>query len=136
MVSASNTAFYRDYNIAYELDKCYGGGGTVIEGLFTSPESLKEAKDTVIYFCKGMLLSPVISAVWNIACCTILLLVLVFMALVKKRSDSLCYLMPLLSILLITIAGPVIYGHPRYMFPVILALPFVLIFEYKIESAK
>ena len=133
VVSASNTSFYRDYCTAYELDICYGGGG---DGLFTSPESLKDAKDTVIYFCKGMLLAPVISVFWNVACCTILLLVLAFMALVKKRSDSLCYLMPLLSILLITIAGPVIYGHPRYMFPVILALPFVLIFEYKKESAK
>lgn len=129
--SASNTSFYKDYCTAYELDICYGGGGTVIEGLFTSPESLKDAKDTVIYFCEGILQVPVLSAFWNVACCTILLLVISYMALAKKRSDSLGYLMPLLSALLITIAGPVIYGHPRYMFPVILALPFVMIFEFK-----
>ncbi|MCR5060585.1 MAG: DUF6020 family protein [Saccharofermentans sp.] len=99
--------------------------------MFTSPESLKDAKDTVIYLCKRILQVSVLSAFWNVACCTILLLVIAYMALVKKRSDSLGYLMPLLSVLLITIAGPVIYGHPRYMFPVILVLPFVMIFEFK-----
>ena len=131
--SAENYAFTKDYTTGYEGNICYVGGGTVIPGLFTSPEGLLDAKETVIRICIGMLSAPVIACVWNVACSTIALIIIAGMSLIKKIRDA-YYLCPLLSVLLITIAGPVIMGHPRYMFPVIFAMPFIIVYFLYLNS--
>ena len=128
--SMTNYSFYKDYSVSYELNNCYVGGGEILDSYFTSPAGLSGAKDIVIQVCRDMLGVPVISTPWNIACCTILLLLITAVSLLDGRKDELYYLTPLLATLLITIAGPVIYGHPRYMFPVILALPFVTVYGW------
>ncbi len=134
--SMTNYSFYKDYSVSYELNNCYVGGGEILESYFTSPVSLSDAKDIVIRCCKDMLSIPAVSAMWNIACCTILLLLITGVSLINGQKDKLYYLTPLISTLMITIAGPVIYGHPRYMFPVILALPFIMVYGWHHQRSR
>ncbi|SCW66787.1 hypothetical protein SAMN02910456_02486 [Ruminococcaceae bacterium YRB3002] len=134
-LSSTNTAFWKNGSTGYELNVCLTGGGSFVESssLYYPPE-LEDAKDVVIQICCALLATPIVSAFWNIAIDTIILVVIFMLSIIKRRPEKLYYLAPMLSTLLITIAGPVIYGHPRYMFPVVFAIPFVIVYELYINS--
>jgi hypothetical protein len=98
------------------------------EPIFTEKQGLYNWKRfaTAVYtFLHSV---PVLNVMSSVSIYTYLLLVLLCYVIVKKQWTKLILLTPVLLIVLIAVAAPAILGHPRYVFPMIYAMPAVLVF--------
>jgi hypothetical protein len=98
------------------------------EPIFTEKQGLYNWKRfaTAVYtFLHSV---PVLNVMSSVSIYTYLLLVLLCYVIVKKQWTKLILLTPVLLIVLIAVAAPAILGHPRYVFPMIYAMPAVMVF--------
>lgn len=82
---------------------------------------------------------PVIGLLSNIAFFNLILIYLCYESIRKRIAEMVLVLTPLLLSDIVIILAPVIFGHPRYAFPILYSLPFVFaVFLYykKIKEKK
>lgn len=97
-------------------------------------EKLDPWKDRMYAYYQMCFEMPGLNLLSHPAFYNILLLWLFIFALKKKLYSVMMTTMPLLLSLLIIILAPVIQGSPRYAFPIIFALPFVLSYYMYCDS--
>ena len=124
-----NISLYRDVDTGYEL------GRTVVisrdtpffEPIFREPEALRGLKEAAVR--EYMLLHQVPGAdmLGNLSFWFYLLLFLAVFA-AGNRLPWFLQFMPVIATVGIVFISPVIYGHPRYMFPAVYSAPALLAF--------
>ncbi len=131
-----NISLYRDVDVGYEL------GETVVisrdtpffEPIFHEPAALQGVKEAAVR--EYMLLHAVPVTRW-LGNCSFWFYLLLFSA-VFAAANRVLWLIPFMPEIVtvgIVIISPVIYGHPRYLFPVIYGTP-VLVLYVLCEAAK
>lgn len=124
-----NIFLYRDFDTGFELLRTIVISETTpfYEDLFTNPRCLESPKDWIISICRGLHSSPVVGLVFNLSISVYILLILLSRLLIDRKRCMLEYGVCLIS-LLILLVGPVVYGQPRYFFPISYSVP--LLFTY------
>ena len=124
-----NCAFYRDTDVCIELgqemrisdyiglDKTY----------FPEPEKLSGAKQALVDFYALLHRLPITGWLGNVSLGFYVFASLLMLAAMNKMKWLLQF-MPGIVAVLFVVVGPVIYGHPRYMFPVIYTLPALTVY--------
>ena len=74
----------------------------------------------------GAVLVTLINVISSVPLYTYLLLLLICYVIVKKQWKKAVALVPFIMVVLIAVAAPVILGHPRYVFPMIYAMPVIV----------
>lgn len=125
-----NISLYRDYNIGYEAGKLIDLRqiDRVHCGFFSKPEKLETSKSWIVAACDALYHSIVVGTVSNIAVCVWIMLFLFAKLLIDRKKCGLVFL-PCLVALVFAVVGPAVYGHSRYLFPVVYTLPMICIYE-------
>lgn len=97
------------------------------EPVFSVPDVLKDPQEMLIKLFMVLHRAPLLKYLGSTAVFTYLL----FMAIAIFWARRIKWFLPLLPALIsfvFVILGPAIYAHPRYMFPVVYSLPFVIVY--------
>ena len=80
---------------------------------------------------------PIIGLLSNIAFFNLILIYLCYESIKRRIPEMIIILAPLLLSDVVIVLAPVIFGHPRYAFPIVYSLPFVFaaFFHYKRKRA-
>ncbi len=120
----------------YSSHSFFGEGGvyqiSAYPNLFHTPEPIVKYQEMGLKYNLFLSGTPVISLFWNIAT-TVYLVVILSAGLSKKKYAN----MPLTIFwmtLLFVIIGPTISGNPRYILPIVFALPMTIIYCIKPEE--
>lgn len=97
------------------------------EDLFDEPEFFAPARKAVVSYCIALMNIPIPWFISNVGLVCIMTLFFWLIALFRKTKNSLIYYVPLIATIVITMAGPVVQGHPRYLFPIMYMAPVILI---------
>lgn len=126
----TSTSIYQDtvrcYEIAGEIR--YDTWTVYYEPIFTEPNVLynwKRLATTIYYF---MMNSPVLGMISNLAMQTFLFILSLWAILRRHEWVKLAYFIPMIFVILIGIAAPVIHGHMRYVFVLFYAMPVTVAF--------
>ena len=128
--NADNIVLYRDDNIGYEVSKVINikESTSFYEDLFSPPKELEPLKDWIIRITASLHHNYVIGAIANISVNVYALLFLVAKLMIDKRTFILPF-SPAIVALCFAMLGPAVYGHPRYLFPIVYSLPILLVYS-------
>ena len=124
-----NISLYRDVDVGYELGKTVviSRDTPFFEPIFHEPEALQSWKEAAVR--EYMLLHSVPVTRWLGNCSFWFYLLLFFSVFAAaNRIPWLVLSMPEIVTVGIVIISPVIYGHPRYLFPVIYGMPILVLY--------
>ncbi|MBP5260826.1 MAG: hypothetical protein J6Z43_01715 [Clostridiales bacterium] len=126
--SASNIAFFEDTVIFYEMEAKFSCEGSwMYEPIFDEINALKGVRGFIPAYCMTAMKLPFIWITSNVGICNLVILLCWLLLLMRRdRRSSLIYYVPVLMIILISMAGPVIQGQPRYMLPSMYLMPLFL----------
>jgi len=100
--------------------------------IFTTPTYLGKPDQVMYYIFNFLNRLPILGLLENVGFYIWGLFICLALALQKKKNQIRMILIPLLLSLLICVASPVFFGHPRYAFPIMIAMPFIWIITRKI----
>lgn len=125
-----NITLFRDFDVAYEAGMEVIMSDTTVgyyEPIFSVPDVLKAPQEMLIKLFMVLHRAPLLKYLGSTAVFTYLLfmVIAIFWA---RRIKWFLPLLPALISFVFVILGPAIYAHPRYMFPVVYSLPFVIIY--------
>ena len=92
-------------------------------------ESLDMWNKLLSTVCFSIMKFPIPWITSNVALSSFMVVFSLMIALSDRKRDSLIYYVPVLMTMLIALAGPVIQGHARYLFPVVYTAPLILFKE-------
>ncbi|SCW31267.1 hypothetical protein SAMN02910456_00476 [Ruminococcaceae bacterium YRB3002] len=132
IASIKNDSFVEDVKEYYELSSKYSVEGWLGEETyfhdFISPDFLYPFRHFVVSFCISAMMLPIVWFNSNVALsCYITIICMLMMVGDKRINKSQLYYVAILMIMVSAMVGPAIQGHPRYLFPVMYTVPFVLI---------
>jgi hypothetical protein len=87
---------------------------------FEQPECLAEYRSNLADFTEGALKFPGLNLLNNMALWVWVFILEFFYYCRQKKVTELCVSVPMIISVLVCIASPVILGHPRYVFPIML----------------
>lgn len=126
--NVDNIVIYQDESIGYEATKVVDMKKTVFfEPIFNPPQKLKALKEWSVKWLRGMHYNWVIGFFSNIAI-NVYIAIILFLVMIKKRKQCLLEFTPTLIALILALAGPAIYGHPRYLLPIVYTVPIMVMF--------
>lgn len=82
----------------------------------------------LLAFTMGLSAIPIISSLINPVFYIWIFLLLLFRFIARKKWSDLLLLLPMFIQLLTVIAGPAVFNHPRYIYPIYWSIPFVLMY--------
>lgn len=128
MPEIGNMSVYQDTNTQIEqgLSISIKDWTVYYEDIFEEPTQLTDWKRFATAVYTFMQTAPIINAISSVPLYTYLLLLLICYVIVKRQWRKMIVLVPSMMVVLIAVAAPVILGHPRYVFPMIYAMPVVV----------
>lgn len=128
MPEIGNMSIYQDTNTQIEqgLSISIKDWTVYYEDIFEEPPQLTDWKRFATAVYTFMQTAPIINAISSVPLYTYLLLLLICYVIVKRQWRKMMALMPSMMVVLIAVAAPVILGHPRYVFPLVYAMPVVV----------
>ena len=123
-----DVVLYLDDDVGYELNTRIAMSELtdVNKGQFVGPAFLVAAKEWAVNTFEAMHNNPFIAVVCNVSISFYAFMLLFVLTLLSGRpKDAIAYLPALFTIAFVFL-GPVLHGHPRYMFPVIYAVPLLV----------
>lgn len=130
MPEIGNMSIYQDTNTQIEQGMSISIKDWTVyyEDIFEEPAQLTDWKRFATAVYTFMQTAPIINAISSVPLYTYLLLLLICYVVVKRQWRKMIVLVPSMMVVLIAVAAPVILGHPRYVFPLIYAMPIVVSF--------
>ena len=123
-----DVVLYLDDDVGYELNTRIAMSELtdVNKGQFVGPAFLVAAKEWAVNTFEAMHNNPFIAVLCNVSFNFYVFMLLFVLTLLNgKPRDAVAYLPALFTVAFVFL-GPVLHGHPRYMFPVIYAVPLLL----------
>ena len=123
-----DVVLYLDDDVGYELNTRIAMSELtdVNKGQFVGPAFLVAAKEWAVNTFEAMHNNPFIAMLCNVSINFYVFMLLFVLTLLNgKPRDAVAYLPALFTVAFVFL-GPVLHGHPRYMFPVIYAVPLLL----------
>lgn len=132
-----NYSLYRDMDYGIEIGKEIIISETTIfyEPLFNEPPYLAKAKQLAIQEYEHLHNVPIISLLGNVSFYFYCLVFLIVIS-VRNKIDVVLPLIPSVICLGFVVIGPVLYGHSRYMFPIVYSIFLLWAFLIYLSSRK
>ena len=123
-----DVVLYMNDDVGYELERRISISEMmgVNDGQFVGPGFLVAAKEWAVNTFEAMHRNPLIALFCNISINFYLVMLLLVLTILAGRPRDVIAYLPALFTVVFVIMGPVLHGHPRYMFPLIYATPLLL----------
>ncbi|MBR4473376.1 MAG: hypothetical protein IKS55_07020 [Oscillospiraceae bacterium] len=132
-----NASYYRDVTIGYELKKTIDISEETpyYEPIFHEPETLKNGKEAAVREYMFLHRLPVTRWLGNLAFWFYLLVFFAAFAAANRIPWVILFMSEIVSVG-IAVISPVIYGHPRYLFPLVYGMPVLILYVLYMASKE
>ncbi|MBR4473377.1 MAG: hypothetical protein IKS55_07025 [Oscillospiraceae bacterium] len=132
-----NICYYRDVDVGYEISKkvVVSESTRYFEPIFHEPEALRGVKEAAVREYTFLHYLPVTRWLGNLSFWFYLLVFFAAFA-AANRIPWLIFFLPGIVTVGVVIISPMIFGHPRYMFPVVYTMPVLIVYVLHAAAEK